>query len=63
MGLVYGLGFPPFRGGALRYADAVGLERLCRGRGAAPGPGPALRAHRPDAARWPRPDRTFYEEK
>jgi 3-hydroxyacyl-CoA dehydrogenase/enoyl-CoA hydratase/3-hydroxybutyryl-CoA epimerase/enoyl-CoA isomerase len=30
LGLVYGLGFPPFRGGALRYADTVGLEALCR---------------------------------
>ncbi len=30
MGLVYGLGFPPFRGGALRHADTVGLEHLCR---------------------------------
>ena len=29
IGLVYGLGFPPFRGGALRYADAVGLKALC----------------------------------
>lgn len=29
IGLVYGLGFPPFRGGALRYADAVGLRTLC----------------------------------
>jgi len=28
--LVYGLGFPPFRGGALRYADAVGLKALCQ---------------------------------
>lgn len=27
--LIYGLGFPPFRGGALRYADAVGLGALC----------------------------------
>ncbi len=27
--LVYGLGFPPFRGGALRHADAVGLKALC----------------------------------
>ena len=30
LGLVYGLGFPPFRGGALRYADATGLRALCQ---------------------------------
>jgi 3-hydroxyacyl-CoA dehydrogenase/enoyl-CoA hydratase/3-hydroxybutyryl-CoA epimerase/enoyl-CoA isomerase len=29
MGLVYGLGFPPFRGGPFRYADAVGVKALC----------------------------------
>jgi len=29
MGLIYGIGFPPFRGGALRYADAIGLKQLC----------------------------------
>ncbi|NVJ60093.1 MAG: fatty acid oxidation complex subunit alpha FadB [Gammaproteobacteria bacterium] len=28
MGLVYGLGFPPFRGGALKYADAIGIDNL-----------------------------------
>ncbi|SEN60402.1 fatty acid oxidation complex subunit alpha FadB [Halomonas caseinilytica] len=26
MALIYGIGFPPFRGGALRYIDAIGLE-------------------------------------
>lgn len=25
MGLVYGIGFPPFRGGALKYLDSVGI--------------------------------------
>jgi 3-hydroxyacyl-CoA dehydrogenase/enoyl-CoA hydratase/3-hydroxybutyryl-CoA epimerase/enoyl-CoA isomerase len=30
LGLIYGLGFPPFRGGALRYADSVGLKNLCQ---------------------------------
>jgi len=26
MGLVYGLGFPPFRGGAIRYLETIGLH-------------------------------------
>jgi 3-hydroxyacyl-CoA dehydrogenase/enoyl-CoA hydratase/3-hydroxybutyryl-CoA epimerase/enoyl-CoA isomerase len=26
MGLIYGLGFPPFRGGAIRYLETLGLE-------------------------------------
>jgi len=29
LGLLYGLGFPPFRGGALKYADDYGLTALC----------------------------------
>ena len=29
MGLVYGVGFPPFRGGALAHVDKVGLAAFC----------------------------------
>ncbi|MBH03847.1 MAG: fatty acid oxidation complex subunit alpha FadB [Xanthomonadales bacterium] len=29
MGLIMGLGFPPFRGGAFKYADALGLQAVC----------------------------------
>ena len=28
MALIFGLGFPPFRGGIFRWADEEGLERL-----------------------------------
>ena len=30
MGLIYGIGFPPFRGGALRYIDAMGVDSFCQ---------------------------------
>lgn len=30
MGLVYGIGFPPFRGGVLHYMDTVGLDNFCK---------------------------------
>jgi 3-hydroxyacyl-CoA dehydrogenase/enoyl-CoA hydratase/3-hydroxybutyryl-CoA epimerase/enoyl-CoA isomerase len=29
MALIFGIGFPPFLGGALHYADLLGLEALC----------------------------------
>ena len=29
MGLIMGIGFPPFRGGALKYADLLGLASVC----------------------------------
>lgn len=29
LGLIYGIGFPPFHGGALKYADRMGLDRFC----------------------------------
>ncbi len=28
MGLIMGVGFPPFRGGALKYADTLGLANV-----------------------------------
>lgn len=28
MGLILGIGFPPFRGGALKYADSVGMKTI-----------------------------------
>lgn len=28
LGLIFGIGFPPFRGGLLRYADIEGLDRI-----------------------------------
>jgi 3-hydroxyacyl-CoA dehydrogenase/enoyl-CoA hydratase/3-hydroxybutyryl-CoA epimerase/enoyl-CoA isomerase len=30
LGLIYGLGFPPFRGGALAYADTIGVAEFCK---------------------------------
>ena len=29
LGVIYGLGFPPFRGGVLKYADSLGMKALC----------------------------------
>jgi 3-hydroxyacyl-CoA dehydrogenase/enoyl-CoA hydratase/3-hydroxybutyryl-CoA epimerase/enoyl-CoA isomerase len=26
--MIFGTGFPPFRGGLLRYADALGIDRV-----------------------------------
>ncbi len=28
IGMIFGTGFPPFRGGLLRYADSVGIDKL-----------------------------------
>ena len=28
LGLIFGIGFPPFRGGLLKYADNEGLDRI-----------------------------------
>ena len=30
MGLVYGIGFPPFRGGVLHYIDTLGMDNFCK---------------------------------
>ena len=29
MALIFGIGFPPFFGGALHYADLLGLDKVC----------------------------------
>ena len=29
MALIYGLGFPVFRGGVFRWVDSVGIKELC----------------------------------
>ena len=29
LGLIYGLGFPPFLGGVLKYSDTVGIKNIC----------------------------------
>jgi 3-hydroxyacyl-CoA dehydrogenase/enoyl-CoA hydratase/3-hydroxybutyryl-CoA epimerase/enoyl-CoA isomerase len=29
IGLIFGIGFTPFRGDALRYIDSIGLEAFC----------------------------------
>ncbi len=62
IGLVYGLGFPPFRGGALRYADAVGLGALCKKAEAFQNLGPL---YRPTAQMlsYAEAGRGFHEEK
>jgi 3-hydroxyacyl-CoA dehydrogenase/enoyl-CoA hydratase/3-hydroxybutyryl-CoA epimerase len=31
LGMIMGTGFPPFRGGLLRYADSIGLETIVSG--------------------------------
>jgi 3-hydroxyacyl-CoA dehydrogenase/enoyl-CoA hydratase/3-hydroxybutyryl-CoA epimerase len=31
LGMVFGVGFPRFRGGLLKYADAKGLDNILRG--------------------------------
>ena len=28
LGLIFGIGFPPFRGGLLKHADSEGLDRI-----------------------------------
>ncbi len=30
MALIYGIGFPPFRGGILHYMDQIGLDQFCK---------------------------------
>ncbi|WP_355662308.1 fatty acid oxidation complex subunit alpha FadB [Halomonas salifodinae] len=59
MALIYGIGFPPFRGGALRYIDALGVaefvaqaERLAEELGPLYAPTERLRQMAADGARF-----------
>jgi 3-hydroxyacyl-CoA dehydrogenase/enoyl-CoA hydratase/3-hydroxybutyryl-CoA epimerase len=59
LGMIFGTGFPPFRGGLLRYADSIGLdkvvaelERLSELHGPRLAPSPALRALAKDKGRF-----------
>jgi len=58
--LVYGLGFPPFRGGPFRYADAVGLKALCEAAGRFQSLGP-LYAPTSGMLRMAQSGATYYE--
>ena len=49
--LLYGLGFPPFRGGIFRWADAIGPQALLKAAEKHRGAGRPLRAH--EAAHHP----------
>jgi 3-hydroxyacyl-CoA dehydrogenase/enoyl-CoA hydratase/3-hydroxybutyryl-CoA epimerase/enoyl-CoA isomerase len=62
MGLLYGLGFPAFRGGALQYADAMGLKAIYQKANRFSSLG---KLYEPTAQilRLAQANQTFYEEK
>ena len=50
LAMIYGTGFPPYRGGILRYADRWGLAERARPAGGARGPlRPALQTGQADS--------------
>ncbi len=61
MGLIWGIGFPPFRGGALRYIDTVGIEAF---RASADGYAALGMAYQPTAQfrDWTTAGKKFFQE-
>jgi 3-hydroxyacyl-CoA dehydrogenase/enoyl-CoA hydratase/3-hydroxybutyryl-CoA epimerase/enoyl-CoA isomerase len=61
MGLIWGIGFPPFRGGALRFIDSIGIETFCKSADSYGALGKAYRSTDQFRA-WAASGKKFFEE-
>ena len=59
MGLILGIGFPAFRGGLLRWADTIGLDKIMVTLAKYEHLGPRFSAHGADG-RWRRRKKGFF---